>query len=438
MKKSKRIVFAFIAAVFAVLIIELFSGVTCCFLSRHGVLFLQNCENEAEKLKKSNDQEPDKEIILPPWLTHKDDGETLIHPYLGYIYNPKKKNATDFGFNDKKSPLQNEGKDRIIIGIFGGSVAEMFYVFGGEELKKELSAYAEFKNKEIVLVNYALGGFKQPQQLMALNYVLSLGGDLDIALNIDGFNEVVLPVVHNLPNGVCPWFPMRWDLKVAYNTISRDDILRLADIYRLKSRQENMLKGLSRGFLRYSPTAGLLREYIYSSYQRRICKERTRLFESKKKNSRSLLTCGPEAVFEDDQALYTRLSRIWSRSSELMYDICRSNGIEYFQFLQPCQYLEGTKKMSAKELSIAIDKNAAHLEAVRKGYPYLENEGKRLAAEGICFTDLTGAFSNVEEPVYIDNFCHFGTLGNKILAGKIARVIAEKTAKKTSGNKSSL
>ncbi|MGV2341075.1 MAG UNVERIFIED_CONTAM: hypothetical protein LVR18_46165 [Planctomycetaceae bacterium] len=43
----------------------------------------------------------------------------------------------------------------------------------------------------------ALPGYKQPQQLMALNYVLSLGGEFDAVLNIDGFNDGALSILEN-------------------------------------------------------------------------------------------------------------------------------------------------------------------------------------------------------------------------------------------------
>ena len=33
-------------------------------------------------------------------------------------------------------------------------------------------------------------GYKQPQQLMAYNYLLSLGAEFDAVINIDGYNVI--------------------------------------------------------------------------------------------------------------------------------------------------------------------------------------------------------------------------------------------------------
>ena len=67
-----------------------------------------------------------------------------------------------------------------------------------------------FKDKKISVVRVALGGYKQPQQLIALNYLLTLGAHFDIVVNIDGFNDIVIPVTSNLSKGVFPFFPSHW------------------------------------------------------------------------------------------------------------------------------------------------------------------------------------------------------------------------------------
>src|SRR6185436_6541397 len=53
-----------------------------------------------------------------------------------------------------------------------------------------LNAIPRFANKPIRILSFALGGHKQPQQLMILTYYLSLGQPLDVIINVDGFNEI--------------------------------------------------------------------------------------------------------------------------------------------------------------------------------------------------------------------------------------------------------
>jgi hypothetical protein len=71
-----------------------------------------------------------------------------------------------------------------------------------------------FRGKEIVILSLATGGYKQPQQLMALTYLLALGAHFDLVINVDGFNEVALPAAENVPQGYSPYYPRGWQLQV--------------------------------------------------------------------------------------------------------------------------------------------------------------------------------------------------------------------------------
>jgi hypothetical protein len=62
-------------------------------------------------------------------------------------------------------------------------------------------------------VKAAIGGYKQPQQLMALNYFTALGGEFDVLVNVDGFNEVALPPLENIPQ-TNPFCPRQWHLRM--------------------------------------------------------------------------------------------------------------------------------------------------------------------------------------------------------------------------------
>ena len=76
-----------------------------------------------------------------------------------------------------------------MIGVFGGSFTHSVYL----SLKDLLSKHAAEFGKKIVVINLGLAGYKQPQQLMTLNYLLALGAEFDIVIALDGFNEVALP-----------------------------------------------------------------------------------------------------------------------------------------------------------------------------------------------------------------------------------------------------
>ena len=145
----------------------------------------------------------------------------VIHPYLGYVMhinNPdyrvqgtQRFSVTDFGFYDAGSPIRKRSPNKLIVGITGGSVAHHFSVLSSDEFASALAN--RFPTREIVFVRLALCGFKQPQQLMSLNYILSLGGEFDLVINIDGFNEIALPGPENIASDVFAAFPRSWHLR---------------------------------------------------------------------------------------------------------------------------------------------------------------------------------------------------------------------------------
>jgi len=104
-----------------------------------------------------------------------------IHPYLGYVYDPQiwqnkpghdGMPVSDFGFIDNKRPVLKRSEETLIVGIFGGSVAWWLSQWGETALVSGLRSHPEYRKKEIQIIRLGLGGYKQPQQLMTLSYLL--------------------------------------------------------------------------------------------------------------------------------------------------------------------------------------------------------------------------------------------------------------------------
>ena len=134
----------------------------------------------------------------------------IVHPYMGYVYDPRVEQSSPYGVSDV-SPIQHRSPGKVIIGIFGGSFADDIAYNAGEALADLLKP--RFPGKQFVVVKATIGGYKQPQQLMALNYFTALGGEFDIVINLDGFNEVALPAQENVPQ-TNPFFPRQWHLRM--------------------------------------------------------------------------------------------------------------------------------------------------------------------------------------------------------------------------------
>jgi hypothetical protein len=126
-----------------------------------------------------------------------------------------------------------------------------------------------------------------------------------------------------------------------------------------------------------------------------------------------------ELTFATDAEMLAYLVDLWQRSSRLLDTLARANGARYYHFLQPNQYVPGAKPMDAGERAQAYRPNHHYRRVVEGGYPLLQRAGRALAADGVRFTDLTAAFAEHLEPVYVDSCCHVNPHGNAILADAI-------------------
>lgn len=85
----------------------------------------------------------------------------------------------------------------MLVGIFGGSVARQCCDQGAPRLAALLEWSPRFAGREVVPLCLGHEGYKQPEQLLVLAYLLSLGQQFDLVINIDGFNEVALGTYNN-------------------------------------------------------------------------------------------------------------------------------------------------------------------------------------------------------------------------------------------------
>jgi hypothetical protein len=356
---------------------------------------------------------------------------TLIHPYLGYVYKTTDHAQPPYfwfpSFFEKTGPAE---KEPIIVGVFGGSVAQSLSPLLCTSLATELSKLPKFKNKPVKVVDLTMGGYKQPQQLLTLIYFLSLGTRFDLVINIDGFNEVALPFVENLPQKLNPYYPRGWYLMLA---LRQKNYLRKADsttrkIVELGRKREvlSVIKNL--GLLRQSQLIHLVWLVFDRFLERKITQYLLLLQKLRRPEYYNYESSGPTYQYLSDEQFFLDQSLMWQRCSIQMAKICRANGSQYFHFLQPNQYLPGSKTLSPEEIRIAYLPGHPARFPVEKGYPFLKKAGQQLLAEKINFGDLTFIFANTKETVYCDNMCHFNDLGKRLLVQKITETIIQKAS----------
>ncbi|MFH1038889.1 MAG: hypothetical protein V1789_09520 [PVC group bacterium] len=346
----------------------------------------------------------------------------VIHPYLGFVRNPRQTPGhNEFGFPGERSPLETPSDREMIVGIFGGSFAEGLSDGGGDVLIEELKSIPRFDNREISILTYAVGGYKQPQQFFTLAYFLSLGAHFDIVINLDGFNELVLPRHENIPKHVFPFYPRGWFLRVQ-SLPEPDLLLKLGEIALLKEKRKKWARFFSADPVRWSVIANLAWKYRDRGLTARETGAITALQESGAKEAGYLAT-GPSFHYSDK---YLDFARYWERCSILMDQLCRANGIAYFHVLQPNQHVPGSKSITPEEAAVAFSgANTVYRRAVIKGYPHLRALGKNLAKRGVHFLDLSMIFRGIEKPLYIDNCCHVSEEGYRMIGRSIGSYITD-------------
>jgi hypothetical protein len=366
--------------------------------------------------------------------------EAVFHPYYSYINRVGRSGSypiggenvewvtNNVGFQVLKKLYINEpsrynyprrkASDEIVIGIFGGSVASGFALTmqGSNEFNKVLSKIQKYKNRKITILNFAMPGFKQPQQLLALAYYLSLGQEFDLVINIDGFNEVVTGY-RNYNSGVETTFPAdtlwgEWGriIEKNPNNISVENVLDHKKMY---------FKALKIQYDEKSLTCKLAACYLFNkSISHMLSGEIKNLnIQIVEKNKRTIF---PVAKFNNAKTEYENYEYIisnWKKSSLEMEILLRTLGAEYVHVIQPNQWDISMGKYSP------IDNKHIYewlIKPVNFGYPMLRDGGKNLKLSGITVLDKTDLFKGLRyRDIYVDDCCHYTDKGAKILGESI-------------------
>jgi hypothetical protein len=354
---------------------------------------------------------------LPGWVTNND-----LHPYIGFTYRRSIKNR--YGFIDL-NPLLKRSPGKINICIMGGSFAESLYIESKQELKESLKKSSYFADKDIKITALAIGGFKQPQQLFALTYLLFLGAQYDIVINLDGFNEIALPFSENIPFQTAAYYPRAWFL---YTTKSLDikSTLQMAKIYKLREKKEKLRRFFSTSPMYHSNYLLFLWDILDKRYENKIRLENNTLGELFSKTGHQSFDSNVSLYKNNKNKLFEDLVYYWKSSSIQINYLSKPNKFIYFHFLQPNQYYTGSKILSeAEKIHAYTNEPYKYKEAVLAGYPLLVKEGENLKKENINFYDLTMIFKNDNRTLYIDKCCHLNKLGYNCVSKEIARAIIQ-------------
>jgi len=382
-------------------------------------------------------------------LTH-----SVLHPVLGFIWRPslpiqavatRKRldlmvgvnrvpkwadlSSNNYGFFSPNDYPFIPDRDAYIIGVFGGSVAQWFSLQGAERLKIHLKGIPKLRKKTIYIVNFAQGAFKQPQQLLILNYFLALGQKLDFVINIDGVNETVL-AYDNILRNYEPGMPAMQQVLpliglLNKNTVSADYLDSYSNLRRLHREREKLEVKMLRNT--HSAALQLIYEVYFSRVTSNYWKAATHLNEAALVSPTVPLisiTQTREIPKGNDGKLFSNLAGLWMRSSLLMNTTLENLDVPYIHVIQPNQYFS-EKKLSLQEKRIAFNSDSNFNKAVSKIYPYLLMKIGEMRAKGLNIVDATRVFDKEARLIYVDSCCHYNQLGNDLLANLIGREMAK-------------
>jgi hypothetical protein len=340
----------------------------------------------------------------------------ILHPYLGFVYDATYNAAVGpYGFvGDDLMAAVSENDYNVV--VTGGSVAGNFFVLEFLELRRRLEALPALAGKKINLTCTATAGYKQPQQLLSVAYLLSLGARIDLLINIDGFNEMVIPLTENQPLGISVFYPTMWKDLTDDLGDSRQRTL-IGELSLVDAARTTLAGWFSWGGLDWSMTANLtwfLLDGALAGKARRTVNELERTSGVLKGFQK-----GPPDQGDRD-AVQERLADNWAASSRILGELARAGEFAYVHVLQPNQYVPGSKPLSDFEKQNAITPIPGMSETTAQGYERLARRIPDVERAGIAFLDATMIFQKVTDDVYFDTCCHFNKRGNDILLDAIA------------------
>ncbi len=358
----------------------------------------------------------------------------MLHPYFGYVFDPdyinrnlpdRVKNIdSDFGFWNDYPIIQKNDPQKLVVLFTGGSVAGQIvrHEHDHSQIADRLKSIPPFADQEILFLNTCIGGYKQPQQLMVLNFLMGMGAYYDIVVNIDGFNEIVLPAAVNIPQKVNPFFPRGGSWLDGIKSSPDEDTLRtVGKIALYEENRAGWAQFMNYPILRHSVTLNLLWKLYDRSALNHLQQIRAEL-QSTQRRDMDIKLNGPEFQYETENDMYKQLADFWKNCSIQMHDLCKGKKSRYFHILQPNQYVENSKPFSPEEQSRYLN-NQRYQEPANQGYHYLINAGEELIDRGVYFCDLTMLFKDEPETVYSDNCCHFNSRGLEAIGKAIGDFI---------------
>ncbi|MEG3878815.1 hypothetical protein QT972_15660 [Microcoleus sp. herbarium7] len=370
-----------------------------------------------------------------------------FHPFFGFIQKPSADfrpgfKVNNYGFiSPYDYPFKKFKKNQFVIGIFGGSVASDFSIFQIQNkiLPQYLKQVPGLQDKEFVILSFATGGYKQPQQLLILNYFLALGQELDLVVNIDGFNEVALANLNN-KNQINLAMPSIQHIQpltsLANNSLSMEAMQATIRIKENKTRINEGLASLQNCSL--AACDALTSVYVQNSvnnYRKDVIAFEKLRERKQQDEEESVIYINRNKSILEDSAAFEQMSWNWAKSSIFMHKVLSASNVPYFHVLQPNQYYQTKRVFGEAEKRIAFNSDTPYAKSVELGYPALLSKFANLQKNKINILNGVKVFDKTKEAVYVDSCCHYNKAGEVIFSNYVGSSILESLRKDRARNK---
>jgi hypothetical protein len=360
-----------------------------------------------------------------------------FHPFFGFIQKPSDDfrpgfKVNNYGFiSPYDYPLKKTKTNQFFIGVFGGSVASDYAIFQVQNqiLPKYLKQLPALKDKEFVILSFATGGYKQPQQLLILNYFLALGQELDMVVNIDGFNEVALSNLNNI-NQVDLAMPSIQHIgplaNFANNSLSTKAMQATLRIQENKTRINQGLSSLQHCSLAACDAlTSVYVQHLVNNYKTDVIKFEKERTKPQKNDSGSVIYINNNKSVLQDLLAFEEMAWNWAKSSIFMHKVLSASKVHYFHVLQPNQYHQTKRVFGEAEKQIAFNKETPYAKAVQIGYPALFKKFPNLEKNNINILNAVNVFDRTKDAVYVDSCCHYNKAGEVIFSDYVGSSILE-------------
>jgi hypothetical protein len=315
-------------------------------------------------------------------LTSEGDFRQRLHPYFGFAgpydkaMGPIHTNSAGFMQREPIALPFTPAADDVVIAVSGGSVAQRLIIAyaGGVPLGETLQAIPTLAGKRVVIISLAQGAAKQPQQLLALSYLLALGQRIDLVINIDGFNEFALGY-QNDRVGLHPVLPAaQMIVPLALQSCDAKPCRHFFDLAIRVAVSKAAMVEYAEDALRARSGLALVKAQVLARWNRRrfatAFQEYWTLLNQPQLPALANRFSLDMPYTTLDSRVFDMLFDLWLRSSQQMKFLSAANGARFLHVVQP-NHSKHVFSQHEREIALATPETHDYHHGVAVGYALL-------------------------------------------------------------------